>query len=215
MIAERFYENVIQNAPIGYSLSKLVYDASGSPIDLELMEVNPAFEIMTGFKQEQIIGSRISTFFPNTTEWLPFCVALTGKHGARPHEEYSPVLNRWYKGYIYSPAPNHIISLFYDITDQKRISEEKSSLMSSLYDIIFELNHDFEVIKLYSQDESYLLLPPRDIIGKKLPDLLEEALSTRFLEVCLEAAKTGVPSVLEYRVELQGKKHWFRATIVP
>jgi PAS domain S-box-containing protein len=44
----------------GFSYHKIVVDQAGKPVDYIFLEVNHAFEIMTGLQREKIIGKRVT-----------------------------------------------------------------------------------------------------------------------------------------------------------
>ena len=44
----------------GFAYHKIVVDKAGKPVDYVFLEVNHAFERMTGLKRERIIGKRVT-----------------------------------------------------------------------------------------------------------------------------------------------------------
>jgi len=78
------YKNIIKNAPIGYAFFKLVLDERGAPCDFEFLEVNRAYEELTGLKAENIINKRITQVLPTINkgnlDWLSLYseVAING-----------------------------------------------------------------------------------------------------------------------------------------
>ncbi|MGE5453829.1 MAG: PAS domain-containing protein, partial [Methylocystaceae bacterium] len=218
MEGESFYQTIIHNAPIGYVLFKLVY-AAQEPVDLEFVEVNPAFEKIVGLTHEDVVGFGMSKFLPASKEfldWISFCALVGQSDQAQEYLQYTPYRDCWYQGYVYSPKPGHVITLFYDVTEEKRISEQNSGLVSSLFDIIFELDQHLVVNNLYTGDEALLFLPREAIIGVQLPQLLpDKQLVAQLLKSCQDAERTGQPTNLEYHSILPDDKRWFRAIIVP
>jgi PAS domain-containing protein len=45
----------------GFALYKIVLDKSSKPIDFEFLEINSSFEKMTGLKQKEVIGKKITS----------------------------------------------------------------------------------------------------------------------------------------------------------
>ncbi len=54
-----FYKNIIENSPIGYAYQKIIYNEAQEAIDYEFIEVNKAFENLTGLAAETLKGKRI------------------------------------------------------------------------------------------------------------------------------------------------------------
>ena len=49
------FQEILRQSPFGYAYYKVVYDAEGLPKDLIFLDVNPAFEEITGLKREAIL----------------------------------------------------------------------------------------------------------------------------------------------------------------
>ena len=50
------YRHILESAPFGYAYHQLITDEAGAPIDYRFLEVNSAFERLTGLKADEIIG---------------------------------------------------------------------------------------------------------------------------------------------------------------
>ena len=69
---EEKYRLLFQNMAEGFAVYELIYDERGEPVDWQVLEVNDAYTRHTGVAREQIVGRRISEFFPRAiTEYLP------------------------------------------------------------------------------------------------------------------------------------------------
>lgn len=142
------YRKIIQRAPMGYACHRIICDADGIPVDYEFMEVNPEFQIFTGFEDTVIIGKRVSEIMPGVLtdnfDWIGFygAVALGGE--SQSFGSYSEALGRWYSVNVFSPEIGYFVTLFNDITlfnenakalkrqlkSEKLIAEISSSLVS-------------------------------------------------------------------------------------
>ncbi len=58
----------------GFAYHKIVVDKAGKPIDYIFLEVNHAFEEMTGLKRERIIGKKVTEVLPgikmDSADWV-------------------------------------------------------------------------------------------------------------------------------------------------
>jgi len=55
---------VINHLPIAYVRERIIFSDKGKPVDLLIIDLNQAFEKITGFSREKLIGKRISEYFP-------------------------------------------------------------------------------------------------------------------------------------------------------
>ena len=51
-----YYRQVIEKSSFGYANHRIVLDEENNPIDYIFLEVNEAFEKLTGLKKEQVLG---------------------------------------------------------------------------------------------------------------------------------------------------------------
>ena len=108
----------------GFALHEIVTDDQGQPCDYEFIDVNPAFEQLTGLKRTDLIGKRIREVLPSIeSHWIEDYgkVALTGE--PLHQENFSVGLKRWYEVFAYRPAPHRFAVIFSDITERKRVEE--------------------------------------------------------------------------------------------
>ena len=120
---ESFYQDIIMNSTVGYAYHKMVLDAAGVPCDYEFVEVNAAFEIMTGIKAEDVTGKRVTEIFPGIRDeefdWIGFYGNIAINGGSCAIEEYFTPLQRWYRINVYSPEKGYFATGFTDITSEK------------------------------------------------------------------------------------------------
>ena len=45
---DSFYKSVVEHSPVGYAYHKIICDEAGNPCDYEFIEINSAFEKLTG-----------------------------------------------------------------------------------------------------------------------------------------------------------------------
>jgi hypothetical protein len=106
----------------GFCIADVIFDESGAPFDLQLVEANPGFEKQTGLPG--IAGLKARQMVANiANDWLQLFgdVALTGL--PKRFSKYSKGLGRWFEVYAFrldGVADNRIAILFTDITARKR-----------------------------------------------------------------------------------------------
>ncbi|MFW5740448.1 MAG: GAF domain-containing protein, partial [Myxococcota bacterium] len=121
--SERRYQELFHSMVSGFALHRIVTDDQGEPIDYEWVEVNDAFERLTGLSRDKVIGKRASELIPTIHEsevgWVQRYgrVALEGE--PEHFEAFEPTLARWYEVLAYRPEPRHFVTLFSDVTERK------------------------------------------------------------------------------------------------
>jgi len=124
--SERKYRTLFENMLEGFAYCRMIYDKDGRPTDWVYLDVNTAFERLTGLKG--IRGKRVLEVIPAIRTLTPDLfdtyghVASTG----RPETfeiDFKP-LNQWLKISVFSPEKGCFVAVFEDITGQKRAAEE-------------------------------------------------------------------------------------------
>ncbi len=104
----------------GYALHEVICDAVGRPVDYRFLKINPAFERLTGFAADRVIGRTLLDVMPQTEPvWLERFgnVALTGQE--LHCEDYAREIGRYFEIKAYRPQPGRIACVFVDITERK------------------------------------------------------------------------------------------------
>jgi len=126
----------------GYAYCQMVYSETGKPIDFIYLETNEAFEKLTGLKNENVTGKKISEIIPEAIGAAPEVfeiyskVALTGK--AERFEFYFSPLNRWFDISVFSPKKGFFISVFDNITDRKQMQAQLEKYATNLERLVDE-----------------------------------------------------------------------------
>ncbi len=121
------YRLLFKNMINGFAFHKVLFDDSGRPCDYVFLEVNDAFERMTGLRREDIIGKKVTDVLPDIENDPADLigtygrVALTGQ--AIQFENYSVALKKWFSVSAYSPEKGYFASIFADVTDRKLVEE--------------------------------------------------------------------------------------------
>ncbi len=118
------YETLFNAMSEGFAVHEIICDEQGVPCDYRFLEVNPAFERLTGLKREQVVGRTIRQVLPDIEPfWIQAYgeVALTG----RPAHIENPAraLQKDFEVISYAPSSGQLATLFVDITERKRREE--------------------------------------------------------------------------------------------
>ena len=130
--AEQDFGMLFREMLDGFALHEIIYDETGKAIDYRFLNINPAFERMTGLKSENLVGRTILEVMPGTEPyWIETYgkVALTGEPIF--FENYSAEVNKHFEVTAFRPGPKQFACIFADITERKRTEEVLSFLARS------------------------------------------------------------------------------------
>jgi len=129
--SEERYSALFNGTSEGVAFHEIILDAQGQPADYRFLEVNAAFEKLTGLSAERVIGKTAREAIPGLEEsWIRRYgkVALTGEPAV--FEDYSAALGKWFEVNAYSPEKGQFATLFMNVTERKRQQEVTESLAS-------------------------------------------------------------------------------------
>jgi two-component system cell cycle sensor histidine kinase/response regulator CckA len=128
------YHSLFENMLEGYAHCKMLFE-HGEPQDWLYIDVNAAFEQLTGLKN--VVGKTVRECIPGIRESNPELfdiygrVALTGK--AERFETHVEPLGIWFSIAVYSPGKEYFTAVFDNITERKQV-EEALKLFRTLID---------------------------------------------------------------------------------
>jgi two-component system, cell cycle sensor histidine kinase and response regulator CckA len=119
--SEERYRALIHEMGNGFALHEIILDKNGTPCDYRFLEVNTAFEKMTGLKTDDIIGKTVLEILPKTESyWIEAYgkVALTGD--SLTYENYAQEFDGYFEVLAYSPRKGKFVTIFTDTTERKK-----------------------------------------------------------------------------------------------
>jgi len=122
--SEKRYRTLIAKMINGFALHDIICDEAGRPCDYRFIEVNAAFEELTGLKAEAIVGKTVLEILPQTESyWIDNFgkVALTGE--SVQMENYSREFDKYFEVLAYSTRKGQFATVFTDRTDQRKAKE--------------------------------------------------------------------------------------------
>lgn len=205
--SEAKYRSLFTSINEGYALCELLYDNNNAPIDWKILEVNPAFEALTGITHAAgKIAEQLNQLLD--TNWLQTfaTVAQTGESTRFEHHVSS--IDYWFEVLVSRIAADqqHIIVVFNDITARKqaeaglRESEEKyRRLNQQLEQRVQERTAQLEVLnqelEAFSHSVSHDLKTPLSYITMTTERLARnlnvaqlDAASQRYLQIIAQSA---------------------------
>ncbi|MEQ8222948.1 MAG: response regulator, partial [Candidatus Eremiobacterota bacterium] len=213
--SEKKYRTLFSEMLSGLSLYRVIVNETGQPVDFQFLDVNPAFEKLTGLRREDIIGKNRREFeIDINDEWIDIFkeVYLTGK--PVHFEKYHSGFNKHFDVIVYSPQSGHLAVNFNDITESKesekalRESEEKfRSITIAAQDGIIIMDNRGNISYWNRAAEKIFGYKEEEIVGKNLHHTLAPEYYKKEVAGAIEQWKhTGHGNVIDKLVELKALK---------
>jgi PAS domain S-box-containing protein len=147
--SEEKYRSLFENMLDGFAYCKILVDENNKPVDFVYLEVNDAFERLTGLKKEDVVGKKVTEAIPEIKESHPELfdiygkVALTGEP-TKFNICFEP-LAIWLTISVYSPQKGFFVAVFENITERQRAEEElkaRAQMLDNASDSIFMRDFD-------------------------------------------------------------------------
>ncbi|MFA4876013.1 MAG: PAS domain S-box protein [Methanoregula sp.] len=173
--SENKYRTLFENMLEGFAYCRMVYDETGKPSDWVYLDVNAAFERLTGL--HDIIGKRVLETIPDIRTLTPELFEMYGRVASTGISETFEIdfkpLNTWLKVSVFSPEKDYFVAVFEDITGRKRaedaLDESRqlfADIISFLPDPTFVIDNEGTVLAWNRALEQLSGVKSQDIIGK-------------------------------------------------
>lgn len=139
-VSEEKFRMLFTHVDQGFCHAEMIFDVEGRPQDYRFLDVNPAFEQMTGLANAT--GKTALELVPNLERWwieMYGRVVSTGESARFQHG--SDVMGRFFDVFAVSVRENRFVILFTDITERKRYEREREELNIRLRQAMQETHH--------------------------------------------------------------------------
>jgi diguanylate cyclase (GGDEF)-like protein/PAS domain S-box-containing protein len=226
---EASYNFIIKNSPIAFAYHEIILDEEGIPCDYVFLEVNHAFEEMTGLIEGRIIGRRVTQVLRGIREEQFDYIASYGRialqGGTAEYEQYFEELKRWYRIQVYSNEKYYFAVNFLDVSKEKQQVAEYKRMQKSVQENEEQLRRIIDhfpfSLGIIGNDERILYVNRE---GLKIFEMSEEDINNpeiiygwihgeekhRYMKIMDEEG-----TVKEFEIQLQtksGRKFWTRSS---
>jgi PAS domain S-box-containing protein len=150
------YHSLFANMLDGFAYCKMIFNLEGKPVDFVYLEVNDAFEVLTGLKRELVVGKNVTEAIPGIREANPELLEIYGRVASTGKQERFEVffkpLNIWLAISVYSPEKGYFAAVFDNITDRKKAEEKLEEYSKNLEKLVEERTKKLALSSLYARN---------------------------------------------------------------
>ena len=155
--SEKKYRRLFNTMSEGFALHEIILDENGNPCDYRFLEINPAFEEITGLKAIDITGKTVKEVIPD-------------------FQNFTKSLNKYYEVFAFRPSPMQFAAIFADVT--KRVNAEKmlryqASLLDNISDAVMSIDNDLTILSWNKAAELMYGWSEEEVKGKSLKQFMK------------------------------------------
>jgi diguanylate cyclase (GGDEF)-like protein/PAS domain S-box-containing protein len=222
------YAALFEHMPIGFVHTRVLLDRRNRAADHTVLEVNPAFEHLSGASAAVLVGRPFTEALRSAgaqgPEWMDVLgrTALTGETASFEARLGSKGL--WTSVSAFSPAPGHVALMLLDITDVKAVEESLArsrdsylTLLEGLPALVWRAGPDGRIDFV---NDSWIEFTGAPAVSDSPDRMWEEAVHPddrgRWRAVLSAAARGHSPLEIEYRLRSAGDGfRWVKDTARP
>jgi PAS domain S-box-containing protein len=166
-ITGKQFKALFDKLPQGIALCKIVYNPKGIPIDFILLENNKEYKKTKYFEKVHIGENSTESELKiknNNIDWIGIFGRVANTCKPEHFETYSETEDKWYRIYLYCPKTSFVISVFTDITQEKKqVTRESAEQKKAAEQLVFS---EKKYRKLYETTQDGIMA--RDLQAKMI-----------------------------------------------
>lgn len=147
------YHILFQHMLNGFAYHRMIYE-NGTPVDYIFLDVNSAFEAMTGLRD--VIGRRVTEVIPGIGESDPALIETYGRVAqtgqAETFERYVESLQMWVAVSVYSPERGYFVTVF-DVITERKAAEKRIQRLNRTLAVLSDVNQS--IVRIHSLPTLY------------------------------------------------------------
>jgi PAS domain S-box-containing protein len=127
--SEERYRTLFETIDEGFLTGEAIEDEHGRVVDYRILEINPAYQEMSGVSQDKLIGKRVREIMPDLEPfWFETIDTVITERTDIRLERFVPELGTWFECYV-APAGEEdgrrFVAVFTNVTKRKQVEEER------------------------------------------------------------------------------------------
>jgi PAS domain S-box-containing protein len=102
-----------------------------------------------------------------------------------------------------------------EVIERQAAQEELRALFAAMTDAVVVINRDGLYLRVPPTNAPAILIPPEDLPGKNMRDVMPAGQADEFMEVVEEALSRHETTTVEYPLLIDEKTYWFSAAVSP
>lgn len=210
------YRNMLSTAKDGFWL----YDFEGN-----LLDVNDAAALMTGYSRDELLSMRIGDIdigcSPDQQNLQLQKIVLSGsgiyetQHRTRDGKILDVEVST-----VPDASSRTLVAFIRDITERKRLvnelrhtTERMEAMLKALPDLMFRVDIQGTIHEFHSSSPHLLYLEPHLFLGKKIADVLPEPAVKTIMDALQEAGTLGRCQGATYSLPKSSGEQWFELSV--
>ncbi|MBN1581986.1 MAG: PAS domain S-box protein [Anaerolineae bacterium] len=202
--SEERYRTLFNTMREAFALHEIILDEQGHPCDYRFLELNPAFESLTGLKGTELVGKTVLEVLPGTEPyWIENYgqVALTGEPIF--FENYAADLGKYYQVTAFSPKKGQFAVIFVDVTERQEAENALRASETRYRELFDRINSgvavyravdggdDFAFVDFNRGGERIEQVRREEVIGRRVTEVFPGVIALGLLDVLRQVWQSG------------------------
>ncbi len=172
-----FHKSILENSPVGYTYSRIIYDKNGNPQDYEILEVNKAYKDMVGIGKKDLIGKTIGQVYEATNmtniSWSDYH-HIASNYEMEEFEYYFDFRDKYYRVKTFSPEEGYIAMYLTDISREMSQTEKVNIISDNVTSQVWYLDDPSSYVSANRAHADFLGLKKEDLESKNIREIFKE-----------------------------------------
>jgi PAS domain-containing protein len=152
--SEEKYRTLYSSTNEGLALHEVVYGDSGKPLDYRILDVNPAYESITGIKKIDAVGELASQLYGyGDAPYLDIYAKVASSGASTTFETKFEPMDRFFKISVFQTGTGRFATLFEDITERKNVEMALQNARYELEKRVLKRTEELELVNKSLRDE--------------------------------------------------------------
>lgn len=139
------YRLLFENMTSGFAVHEMILNKQGLPADYRFLEINPAFEQLTGLRAVDTVGRTVLELLPQTERsWIETYGRVASGGEPIAFENFSVSLGKHFMVWAFCNKPGQFATLFSDISALKNYQQTIEEKNAELERFTYMVSHDLK-----------------------------------------------------------------------